>query len=396
MKILVVSQYYYPETFRINDVCAYLAQEGHDVTVLTGLPNYPEGKIKSEYRFFKRRKEVINGVKVIRVPLIARGKSKYRLLLNYFSFAFFGSIRAFFLSNYDYVYSYEVSPITQVIPAFFVRKKGKLIINCLDLWPESITAIGMKTEGTIYNAIKRLSSWIYKKGDIIVTPSKGFKEYLVNTCNVEASRIQYIPQHAEKDYLSVNEKIVFNDGVLHLLFAGNIGRAQNLDIIIDALCELEPHIKAQIVVDIVGDGSYKEALQQRVVEKNVSDCVIFHGRCDVQEVIHYYNQADACLMTLEPNSFVSKTVPAKLQGYMASGRPIIGAINGSAAEMIRETGCGVVVSGDDAKGLAHLMRQFVEKRDTFVQYGQNGRRYFKQHFTIEEHVKQLTACWEEK
>lgn len=396
MKILVVCQYFYPENFRINDVCFQLAKEGHDVTVLTGLPNYPEGEVLVKYRKGKNRKENINGVKVIRVPLVGRGKSKVRLLLNYVSYTFFASIRALRLKDYDVVYAYQLSPVLQVIPSFLVRKKGKLVINCLDLWPESITAIGMKTKGAAYTIIKKISSWIYKKGDVVITPSRGFDTYLQEVCGVKKERIQYIPSHAEKDYMTVSDKKELSQEKLHLLFAGNIGRAQNLDIIVEALTLLPDTIKKQLVVDIVGDGSYKETLQQKVAQAQLTETVVFHGRCDVKEVVKYYEVADACLMTLEASSFVSKTVPAKLQGYMASGRAVIGAINGSAADLIKESGCGVAVNGDDAKGLASLFEDIVTNRQKYVQYGQNGRAYFTKHFTIEEHVKQLMLCWEDK
>lgn len=396
MKILVVSQYFYPENFRINDVCFELAKEGHDVTVLTGLPNYPEGIIKDEYRFFRKRKEIIQGVKVIRVPLIGRGKSKYKLMLNYASFAICGSLRAMFLSRFDVVYSYEVSPITQVIPAFFVRKSGNLVVNCLDLWPESITAIGMRTEGRLYHMIKKLSSWVYRKADTILVPSRGFEDYLVDVCAVKRERIQYLPNHAEKDYLLVNDKNTFTNDKLHLLFAGNIGRAQNLDIIVDALSNLEQSILEQLVIDIVGDGSYLQQLKKKVAENKLDEVFVFHGRCDVKDVVKYYEIADACLMTLEPSSFVSKTVPAKLQGYMASGRMIIAAINGSAADIIREANCGLCVAGDDVQGFADIITAFVQKRAEYINYGQNGRNYFLENYTLEKHINKLLFYWEEK
>lgn len=396
MKILVVCQYFYPENFRINDVCFRLAEEGHDVTVLTGLPNYPEGIIKPEYRNFKRRKEEIRGVKVIRVPLVGRGKGKVRLLLNYFSYTFFATFKALTLKDFDVVYAYQLSPVIQVIPAYFVRKSGKKVINCLDLWPESITAIGMKTEGTVYNMIKKLSSSIYRRADEIITPSRGFDDYLVDTCGVKREKIKYLPSHAEQEYLSVTEKQHFTNEKLHLLFAGNIGRAQNLDIIVEALSMTDKSILDEIIVDIVGDGSYLETLKINVENKQLNEVFAFHGRCDIKDVVQYYEVADACLMTLEPNSFVSKTVPAKLQGYMASGRVVIGAINGSAADMIKEANCGVVVAGDDAKGLSQLITEFVQNRNSYAQYGQSGRQYFLDNFTIDKHITKLISYWEEK
>lgn len=396
MRILVVSQYFYPENFRINDVCFQLVKEGHDVTVLTGLPNYPEGKIKSEYRFFRKRKEIIDGVKVVRVPLVGRGNNKYRLMLNYMSFAIMGSLRAAFFSKFDVVYSYEVSPITQVIPAFFARKRQKLIVNCLDLWPESITAIGMRTEGHLYNVIKRLSSWVYRKADTILIPSLGFEDYLVDVCAVKKERIQHLPNHAEKDYLSVTEKKVFSNGKMHFLFAGNIGRAQNLDIIVDALAATEKSILDSIIVDIVGDGSYLQELKKKVEDSQLNHTFVFHGRCDLSEVIKYYEMADACLMTLEPSSFVSKTVPAKLQGYMASGRMILAAVNGSAAEIINDSKSGLVVNGDDVSGFAEIITQFVQNREQYINCGTNGRIYFLENYTLENHITKLLSYLEEK
>lgn len=393
MKILVVTQYFYPENFRINDVCKQLVKEGHDVTVLTGLPNYPSGVIEKKYRWFKNRKEEYQGVKIIRASLFARRKNPISLLLNYISFMINGSIKALFMKgSFDVVYAYEVSPVTQIVPAIVAKKKHKvkLIVNCLDLWPESIKVMGIKEGTFIFKVVKRISSRIYKSADTIIIPSKRFDQYLVDNCEIKHANITYLPNHAEDDYLGFTDRSD-DDSKIHLLFAGNIGKVQNMDIIVDAVILLDESLRSKLIVDIVGNGSYLEEMKKKVKDKQLDNIIVFHGQKPLKELKEHYEIASATLLTLENNGFISMTVPAKLQGYMAVGKPVLASISGSANEVICEAQCGLVCEANDVEAFAHIMQEYLEDVGKHKYLGINGKEYFKKHFTIDVHTKELVS-----
>lgn len=389
MKILVICQYYYPEQFRINDICEALVKRGYEVTVVTGLPNYPEGKVHSEYRWFKKRKENINGVKVLRCWEIGRGHNPFCLALNYFSYMISASIRALFLNgNFDLIYCYEMSPVTQILPAaIYSRRKNKpLLIYCCDIWPEAIKAIIKNENGIIFKMIKFFSKKLYSSGDLISVSSNPFIDYLALEHNLDKNKMIYMPQHAEDDYLS-SDFTPEKNGCIDFLFAGNIGTAQDMECIIDA-CNINRYIP-NYKVHIVGNGSYFERSKQLVREKQLDNIFIFHGRHPLNKMPEFYKIADACLLTLKADNLTGLTMPSKLQGYMAAGKPVIGAINGAAQETIRQSNCGICVNASDVTALAEVMKDFIESPNKYKTCGENGRKYFKEYFTKEIFINHL-------
>lgn len=388
MKILVVCQYYYPEQFRINDICEQLVAEGHTVTVLTGLPNYPKGEIPFEYKWGKRRKEVINGVKIFRSYEIARGNSVFKLILNYLSYMISASIRIIFIKkDFDLIFAYQLSPVTMAIPAIIAKKITKipLYLYSCDIWPESIKNIISDEESIIYRLLKNISSYIYKQSDGIGITSTPFYYYFNKVHSIPIDKINYIPQHAEEIYLSINEPV--NNGIIDFVFMGNIGLAQDIDCILNAVQELQKYYDFK--VHFVGDGSYLENCKLIVHEKRLSNYVVFHGQHPIEEMSKFYMLADACLLTLKGDSYVSQTMPSKLQGYMAAGRTVLGAINGAAQEVIKESQCGSCVNAGDYKALAELMRDFIDNPHKYKEKGENGRKYFMNNFTKEKYMEKL-------
>ncbi len=397
MKILVVSQCFYPETFRINELCFNLANEGHNITVLTGYPNYPEGFIYPEYKDKKIKRENINGVDVIRVNMSERKTGSARLFLNYVTFALSAGFKTFSLpKDYDAVFVFQTSPVTQILPAWLYKKRCKkpLVVNCLDIWPDVVKVRGLKEGTFIFNAIKKMSSWLYNRADLIVNTSPGFAKYLNTVCKVEPGKMLCLPSFAEDFYLVFGNKAA-NDGRLHLLFAGNIGQAQNLDAIVNAAALLSEDMRKQLMIDILGDGSYLEELKGLVEQNSLADCFTFHGRKPSTELRDYYELADGYLLTLEGNSPLSLTIPAKLQGYMGAGKPILAAINGGAADVIADADCGRRVPAGDCEGLARIIEEMINSEDHFASLGENGKIYFINNFTLDKYTKDLIKILED-
>lgn len=390
MNVLVVCQYYYPEQFRINDICEQLVVEGHSVTVLTGLPNYPKGEVPNEYRWGKRRKEVVNGVNVIRSFEVARGKGAIRLGLNYLSYMFSASLKFFFMKkDFDLIFVYQLSPVTMAFPAIIAKKitKVPLYLYSCDIWPDSMKNILSNENNIVYRLLKKISTYIYSQSDGIGITSTPFFHYFNTVHSIPLNKISYIPQHAEETYLSINEPE--DNGIVDFVFMGNIGLAQDIDCILDAIQELKDDLSFK--VHFVGDGSYLENSKSIVNEKRLSNHVIFHGRHPLEDMPKFYRLADACLLTLKGDSLVGQTMPSKLQGYMAAGRPVIGAINGAAQEVISESKCGVCVSAGDSKSLAKVMKDFIENPDKYQNFGENGRKYFVDNFTKKKYMEKLVG-----
>lgn len=326
MKILVICQRYYPEQFRINDICGELVKKENEVTVLTGLPNYPEGKVPKEYKFFRKRKENINGANVIRTFEIGRRTGTLFRILNYCSYMISASIKAMFLSkDYDCVYVYQLSPVTMAIPGIIYKKKNKkrMHLYCLDLWPASLTVGGIKKGSFFYNIMKQVSRWIYANADTISITSKNFKKYLEEELSIGNKEILYLPQYAEKLYSDVITTHDESKENVNFVFAGNIGEAQSIETIIKAANEIKDE---KIKIHIVGDGSSLEECKEMAKSMDLKN-VEFYGKRSINEMKSFYELADAMLITLKKDEIINMTLPGKVQSYMAAGKPIIGAID---------------------------------------------------------------------
>lgn len=388
MRILVVCQRYYPEQFRINDISEQLVKNGNKVMVLTGLPNYPTGKIPDEYRWGRKRKENINGVKVLRCFEIGRKKGAVGLALNYASFMVSASVRAIFLKkDFDVIFVYQLSPVTMALPGIIMKKRCQkpLYLYCCDIWPESVKNMISNENNPVFKIADKLSRYIYSKCDAITVTSKPFVEYFNRKHSIPIEKISYIPQHAEDIYLHMDLKP--DSDITNFVFMGNIGIAQDVECILDAVERIK-HIP-KFKVHFVGDGSCLKKCKAVVRGKGLEDIVIFHGRHPLDEMPYFYKLADACLLTLKGDNLIGLTIPSKLQGYMAAGKVVIGAINGAAKEVIRESKCGICVNASDSKGLAEAMKDFIDNPDKYKDCGENGRKYFMDHFTKNKFMESL-------
>lgn len=386
MKILVVCQHFYPENFRINDICFSLVEKGHDVTVLTGLPNYPKGKVLKDYKWFKNRNQSINGVHIKRCSLVGRGNNILSMMINYMWFAIFGSIKAFFMKkDFDIVYVYQLSPITMTWPAIVVKKMKKipLIIHCLDQWPISITTGGVKKESFIYKVLTKISINAYKKADLITISSKSFKNYLKKELKLKDKGYIYLPSYAESDYNITKTK---NNKTFDIVFAGNIGPAQSVETIIECANLLKE--EKNILFHIVGDGLSKKNCEDLANKYKLKNC-IFHGYHDVKEMPKYYELADAFIITMVNNEVVNSTLPAKIQSYMLAGKPIYGAVSGEVKLVIEEAKCGLCCESLDYKTLANnILKSYKETKD-LENWSKNSKNYYKKYFEKETCIKDL-------
>ncbi len=385
MKILVICQYYTPEPFRHPDICEELVKRGHDVTVVTGLPNYPMGEICEGYRHGKKRNEVIYGVKVHRCFTVGRKHGIFRRFLNYYSYAFSSTHYVKHLQeSFDVVFVNQLSPVMMARAGLQYKKKHKvpLILYCLDLWPESLIAGGIKRGGLIYRFFHKTSARIYRQADRILVASRSFSAYFEKEFHI--CDTVYLPQYAE----SVFDPVLCQkqpDGWIDLMFAGNVGTAQSVDTILKAarLTTDIPNLRWHIV----GDGSELERLK-----KSAEDLpqVIFHGRKPLSDMPAYYAMADAMLVTMQKDDALSLTLPGKVQTYMAAGKPIIGAIDGEAATAIQEANCGLCSRAEDAEALAKNIRQFL--LSPYTQLGQNASDYYKKYFQSSTFISRLESC----
>lgn len=384
MNILVMSQFYFPEQFRITDICESLAEKGNKVTVLTGLPNYPKGHIEKGYRWLKKRKEKINGVNVIRNWEIGRRKGNFFRMLNYFSYAFSASIRAVFMGKkYDVVYVYQLSPILMAIPGIIYKKiyKKRLVLYCLDLWPESLKAGGVKENSKIYKIFEKISNWIYKSADEILVTSKSFCDNLKSRTNKD---IHYLPQYAESNLkLKVSSK---KTNQVNLIFAGNIGKAQSIDTIIKA-AKIVQEKENNIYFHIVGNGSELENCKKQAENlKNIK----FYGQKNTKEMQDFYNMADAMLVTLSDDTFSNMTLPGKVQACMKTGNAIIAAANGETKMIIEEARCGYVVNAEKPKELAEAILKFYSlTKEEIAEMEKNSSNYYKNNFEKEIVIEKL-------
>ena len=345
MKILVICQYYYPVMFKLVDICEDLVTRGHTVTVVTGLPNYPDGVIPEEYKDGKNREETHNGVKIIRCYEIARGHGPVRLGLNYISFMLSATRKLKQMRDcYDIIFVYQQSPVMMAYPAIRYKKRHNtpIYLYCCDIWPDSLKMYIHSEKNPIYKIVKLFSTKIYRSCNMVGVTSKPFIEYFNRVHGVSAEKLTYLPNHAEDNSRYPIETI--DNGVVDFVFTGNIGIAQDIGCIIEAVDEIKDI--PGFHVHFVGSGSYEETAKNLCHVKNLEKYITFHGRHPVEKMTQFYQLADYCLLTLKADSLVGLTMPSKLQGYMAAGKPVIAAINGAAREVIEEADCGISVDAE--------------------------------------------------
>ncbi|WP_320186727.1 glycosyltransferase family 4 protein [Macrococcoides caseolyticum] len=385
MKIIVFSQYYEPEPFLIHDKMKALVEKEHEVTVITGLPNYPKGKIVEGFEVGSTK---IDGVNIVRLSVRPRNKGTKNLFLNYLSYVMKASKYARKLEDsYDAIFVYQLSPVFMAIPAVVLKKRinKPIVLYCLDLWPESLVSGGVKKGSLIYNIVKLISKKIYKAIDRIEISSKSFEKYFKQTLKIKGDYV-YNPQYAvdeNSDYADTD--INFPKNKINISFTGNIGEMQGLEVAIKAM----KNVDDKVVLHIIGDGSKKETLEKLANELNVIGKIKFHGRKPVEQMKSVMENSDALLVTMKNDEIISYTLPAKVQSYLKSGKFIIGSINGEAADVIKESKAGIVSPAEDEIKLAENINQFVNNYDEFKKSGFRGTEYYNNNFGKDKFIQIL-------
>jgi colanic acid biosynthesis glycosyl transferase WcaI len=401
MKILIVCQYFWPESFRINDVAISLFERGHSVAVLTGKPNYPEGKFYEGYNIFSKHRETYHGIDVIRVPIIPRGTNSWlQLTLNYISFAVFGSIGAILYArdDYDAILVYALSPLTQAIPAFILKLLGRGVfyIWLQDLWPESLSATGAVKASWILRLVGYFAAVIHRNARLNFISSSGFKQRL-EEMGVAPGTIRYLPNYAEDIYgksISSVESIKCDAAIpkgFRVMFAGNIGAAQDFPTILAAAERIKGHEHIQWIV--AGDGRAFSWLKKEIINRDLQKVFHLLGRLPMEAMPYWYECASVMLVTLRAEPIFALTLPAKVQSYMAAAKPIIAAIDGEAAQVITQAKCGICVCAGDDLALAEAILSLAAlDGQELLNMGYNGRQFYDSHFERWRVITQLEDC----
>jgi glycosyltransferase involved in cell wall biosynthesis len=385
--ILVIAQYFYPEQFRINDICTEWVNRGYKVTVITGIPNYPQGKYYDGYGLLKKRKEIYNGIEIIRIPIIPRGSNSIMLALNYLSFVISGYFwKIFSKIKADYVFIFEVSPMTQALPGVWFAKKRNIpcYLYVQDLWPENVEIITGISNKYIIGSIGKMVDYIYARSTKIFTTSKSFVR-AIEERNVPREKIEYWPQYAEDFYKPLDKKELAeipNDEAFNIIFAGNIGTAQGLEILPKTAALIkERQPDAKIRFNIVGDGRFKETLIDMVDANNVNEMFNFIPKQPSERIPEFTAACDAAFLSLTDNLLFAMTIPAKLQSYMACGIPVIASAKGETSSVIRDSRAGLCSPPGNEQELARIIMELSSKpSEELNKLGNNARKYYDQYF----------------
>jgi glycosyltransferase involved in cell wall biosynthesis len=406
MKILVVSQYFWPETFIINDLVKTLSLQGHEVVVATGKPNYPEGRLYPGYKSAEVQRETFSaGIDVVRVPLRPRGNgSAVKLLLNYFSFVLSGVWyfpRLLQGREFDIILMFAPSPITSAIPAIYLkwRKKSHLAIWVQDLWPESLSATGFIHKSCLLGMVGWLVRGIYACADTLLIQSKAFHAPMARYARPD--KLIYYPNSVDMAILSDDGGASIPDDLASLLeshfcivFAGNIGKAQAVETLVDVAINLKDMPDCKLV--LVGSGSMLEWTRERKIAEGL-DNLVLAGRFPMDLMPKIYRRAAGLVVTLKDEEIFSYTIPSKVQAYLAAGKPIIAALNGEGARIVREASAGFTCPAEDAKALTQAVRNLYgmteSERDRI---GDAGRTYFLEHFEMNRQAQRLVEVFEKR
>jgi glycosyltransferase involved in cell wall biosynthesis len=363
MRILVITQYFWPENFRINDLVSEFCGLNHEVTILTGCPNYPSGVVFPEFRLNPSAFSKFQSANVVRVPVISRGKGGLRLILNYASFVVSAAVLGIWRlrsQKFDVIFVFAPSPLTVGLPAIFLSyiKRTPLVCWVLDLWPETLEAVGVVRSRYILIAIGRLVTFIYDHCDLILAQSKSFIPEIRQYCQKEI-KVEYFPNWSDTTFnfaiVDLADEVPKAEGIFSIMFAGNIGVAQDFPALLDA---------AEVVKDqgrvrwlIVGEGRVSEWVRAEIIRRGLEDCFLLLGSYSLDRMPSFYKHADALLVSLKAEPIYAMTIPGKLQSYLAAGIPVLAMINGEAAEIIRKSGAGISSPAGDGFALAAAIMQ---------------------------------------
>lgn len=397
-RILVYTNHFYPEQFKINEIVDWLSNEDTYIRVITGIPNYPKGSFYKGYGFFSIfNSNYKKNVVVNRMPLIPRGNGNYFLrslnYITYFISTFFFTLYLILIKKkYDYIFVHHTSPflitIHPIVYGFFHKTTN--ILWDLDLWPDTLKALDIISSKWVFNSIELFVKFVYSFYDKILIGSKGFEKLVQKRFN---GKIIYFPNWSES-IIEDNETIKslnlnIPDDHFTIMYTGNIGNAQGLDVLIDVIKQINDK---NIFWIFIGEGSFKKSLIKTLDNFNVLNKCKFISQIDIREIPSYAKIADAMFLSLKDNYLFSRTVPAKLQSYMALGKPIIAIIKGEGAKVIRDSKSGIVISNSDTKQIASMIIDF-SKRSTseLNKMGYNGKKFYDNNFSIKIRKEQLLS-----
>ena len=398
MKVLLISQYFYPENFKINDLIFSLKERGHQITVLTGKPNYSKINFFEGYGWKSDDFEIVNGIPVFRSNLFSRRNGgALRLFLNYFSFALLASLKLRKIKGpFDAIFVYEPSPITVGIPAIFAKKRFKAPIYfwAQDLWPESLVAAGGVKNKFILEFFNSLTKWIYNHSKKVLIQSNGFRDYILDQ-GIPNDKILFYPNPTEDFYKPLQEikeyQEFFKKENFNIIFAGNIGEAQSFITIIEAINNIK---ELPIKVNVLGDGRYKETAIGLIKDKGLESHFNFLGSFPPTEIPKFFSHADALLVSLKKDKIFSLTIPAKIQSYLACGKPIIASIDGEGAKIVSDAKCGVTSPAEDSIALSNIIKELIAlDKSTLIEMGNNGRAYYEKEFDRDYLLEKLEVIF---
>ena len=397
MRILIVTQYFWPENFRINELCEEFANLKHDITVLTGYPNYPKGEIYKEFLKDKKKFKKYKGVEIIRVPIFPRKKNKLTLSLNYFSFLINSIIFGYFKLNrkkFDIVFTFQLSPVTVGITSSFFSKLNNCpnVLWILDLWPNTLVALNIIKKDWQINLFKILVNWIYGNCDAILAQSKSILEEIRNYPSV-TNNTQYFPSWSEAELFEKESKFapeIKNKKIFTFIFAGNIGEAQDFLSIIKAVKILSKENKHNFRIIIIGEGSKKNWLDKEIKKEKIDKYFELINSYPINRMPSFFKHADALIISLLDREVFNMTIPGKIQFYLTSGIPIVGMISGEGSKVINQAKGGLICKSGDYISFSEIMGKVINMdKKTLKQIGKNGKKYAKQEFSKEYLIKDL-------
>lgn len=395
MKILIITPYFYPENFRINDLAVEYNNKGHKVSVLTPIPNYPDGKFYSGYGVLKRRQECWNGIDIYRSLLIPRGSgSNIMLAISWISSVFGNLFASFFIlkKRFDLIFVFGPSPFTICLPAIFIKKIKKIPICfwVLDLWPESVSSAGKLKTKLIPKLLMPIIKFTYNHCDKVLVSSSGFINSIAEK-NIDKGKIHFFPQWAEPIFKPVSHtwkklpNVSKNSFVI--MFAGNIGESQDFDSILKAAEKLKENKEIQWI--ILGSGRKEQWVKEEIKKSGLGDTFHMMGRYPLKDMPSYYSLADAMLISLKKNYIFSLTIPAKLQSYLACGKPILAMLDGESPKLIRDAKAGLTCDSEDADQLVtNVLKMSIMEKHEISQMGSNSLNLYKRMFSRERLLNQ--------
>ena len=397
MRILIVTQYFWPENFRINDLVSELKSRGHQLTILTGRPNYPTGALFPEYAAAPECFQVYQGCRVVRVPIIYRGSTNLSLMLNYLSYPVTASTMGLWRlrkEEFDVIFICQLSPILLALPGVVYKwiYKKPLVMWVLDLWPDSLEAVGAFKSPNLLLAVGKLVRFIYRRCDLLLGQSKAFLPGIMQYCD-DNSKVKYFPSWSERLFDvpvdARNATELSKDTWFKLVFAGNIGEAQDFPALLSAM----QLIKAQAIkvrLYVLGDGRAFERVKKIVVDLALENYVILLGRRPLEVMPAYYFDADALLVTLKESKAFSMTIPGKIQGYMEAAKPLLTMLSGEGSRVVSEARCGFTANSGDYQQLAkNICALSSLPKAELNALGANAKAYAKYEFDRNRLISQL-------